>query len=206
MALFCFSLALAQDLLIVGTHPVPPFVIKTESGWEGISIDLWKDLAQKLDLRYEIREYDVPTLLKGGENGEIDVLVSLNITAVRERQLDLTHAFESTGLAIAVPMEHGGGSFSVAKRVLTPGFLITAGAVAGLLLGAGLLMWALERRDNPDEFGGGKGVLSGLFWAVETIIGYNDPRHQTPGGRALGGGLGCLRRGDPVHLYRPAVL
>jgi ABC-type amino acid transport substrate-binding protein len=97
----------------------------------------------------------------------------------------MTHAFLSTGLAIAVRPEPA--SFTAALgRALTPSFLELVGGVAVLLVGAGSLMWLVERRDNYEAFGGRDGWLAGLFWAVETVIGYNDPAHQTRLGRLLG--------------------
>src|SRR5262249_17405552 len=100
------------DKLIVGTHPVPPFVIKHDDGsFGGISVELWRILARRLGLDYEIREYSIPEMLAGGHDHEIDVLVSVNITADREDHWDLTHAFFYTGLAIAIrPSDHGGWS------------------------------------------------------------------------------------------------
>src|SRR5262249_28802690 len=88
--------------LIVGTHEVAPFVIKHKDGtFGGISIELWRAVADKLKLDYEIREYSVEEMLAGGRDHEIDALVSVNITAERENQWDLSHAFYSTGLSIA---------------------------------------------------------------------------------------------------------
>lgn len=180
------TLALADEPLIVATHPVPPFVIHGADGqWSGISIDLWRQVAADAGLSYEIRELPVPDLVPAAERGDVDVVVSLNITAERERRLDLTHAFESTGLGIATRASPP-GTLAALVAVLSPSFLGAVGAVALLLVGAGSAMWLLERRDNPDAFGGREGWLSGLFWALETVIGYNDPAHQTRAGRALG--------------------
>ncbi len=54
--------AAAQEL-VVGTRAAPPFVIEapdTERGWQGISIELWEQVAEDLDLdyRYEDRRGD----------------------------------------------------------------------------------------------------------------------------------------------------
>lgn len=181
-----FGLAGAQEPapLIVGTHPVAPFVVHREDGtWGGISIDLWKAVAEKLDLAYEIREIPVAELV-GNTSGTIDVAVSLNITPKSEAAWDMSHAFLSTGLAIAVRPQTA--SFATALgRVLTPSFLMLVGGVAVLLVGAGSMRWLIERRDEPAK-AGSDGFLSGLFWAVETVLGYNDPGHQTRVGRLLG--------------------
>ncbi len=177
--------AAAPAKLIVGTHAVPPFMIKGDDGqWSGISIDLWKQLAEQLGLTYDIVDLPVEDLVNA-THPEVDVVVSLNITAKSEEKYDLTHAFYSTGLAIAVAPKKQAWTQSVA-RVLSPTFLKLLGAVGGLLIIAGLLMWRIERRHNPEAFGGRDGWLSGLMWSVEAVIGYNDPQHQTRAGRVLG--------------------
>ncbi|MEQ1503371.1 MAG: transporter substrate-binding domain-containing protein [Myxococcota bacterium] len=171
--------------LVIGTHPVAPFVIHDpDGGWSGISIDLWKHLAEELHLTYEIRELEVKPLVTNAD-GAVDVAVSLNIAPSTEETYDMTHAFLSTGLAIAVRPQTA-SVWTALGRVLTPSFLAVAGGVAVLLVGAGSVMWLVERRDAEGPFAGSDGWLSGLFWAIETVIGYNDPAHQTRLGRTLG--------------------
>ena len=42
----------------VGVMAAPPFMMQTASGrWEGLSIELWRELAHVLDLDFEWREY-----------------------------------------------------------------------------------------------------------------------------------------------------
>src|ERR1700690_3411819 len=41
--------------LVVGTRVAPPFSMKGRDGaWEGISIDLWRHVAERLHLRYRL--------------------------------------------------------------------------------------------------------------------------------------------------------
>jgi polar amino acid transport system substrate-binding protein len=42
---------------VVGTKVAPPFAIKAEDGtWRGISIDLWRRVANQTHLRYRFQE------------------------------------------------------------------------------------------------------------------------------------------------------
>src|SRR5438552_17811610 len=85
--------------LVVGTVPVAPFIIKNADGtWSGISMDLWKEVARRLGLDYEVKEMVAADLADATKLAALDVFVSLNVSAEREAQLDLTHAFYSTGL------------------------------------------------------------------------------------------------------------
>lgn len=58
------------------------------------------------------------------------------------------------------------------------------------MFAAGVVVWLVERRCNPDHFGGPllKGLGSGLWWAAQTLstVGYGDKAPQTTGGRVLG--------------------
>lgn len=177
--------AATGERLLVGTHPIAPFVVhEPDGGWSGISIDLWKQIANDAGVAYEIREYPIRELVTNAP-GDIDVVVSMNITRSAEETFDMTHAFLSTGLAIATRPQ-APSVVDALGRVLTPTFLGLFGGVAVLLVGAGSLMWLVERRNPEGAFAGGDGWVSGLFWAVETVIGYNDPAHQTRLGRLLG--------------------
>ena len=43
--------------LVVGTKVAPPFAMKAEDGtWHGISIDLWRRIANQMHLRYRFQE------------------------------------------------------------------------------------------------------------------------------------------------------
>ena len=49
------TIAPSQSELIVGTKEAPPFAMKTPDGvWIGVSIDLWRHVADQLHLRYHI--------------------------------------------------------------------------------------------------------------------------------------------------------
>jgi polar amino acid transport system substrate-binding protein len=52
--------------LVLGLRVAPPFVMKTPDGiWTGISVELWRHLAEQLSLRYRFEETTQEGLLKG---------------------------------------------------------------------------------------------------------------------------------------------
>jgi hypothetical protein len=148
----------AKKTLVVGTHPIAPFVIKNADGtWSGISIDIWKRVAEELRLEYTIREYPVPQLLAPDETG-IDVVISVNASSKNEEHMDVTHGFYSTGLAIATRTEPKSGIAAIARKVLTLNFLKGVGILALVLFMMGTIVWLVERGKKPDEFGGQPGA------------------------------------------------
>jgi len=66
--------------LIVGIELSPPFVMKEDDRYTGMSIELWETLASRMGRTYEYREFDtVGNLINATAANEIDVAVS-NIT------------------------------------------------------------------------------------------------------------------------------
>lgn len=159
-----------QRELVIGTKQAPPFAMKAADGtWQGISIDLWQRIAGELHLHYRYaEEQTVQQLIDGVAGAKLAVAVAtLTVTADRERILDFTQSFYSTGLGIAVlsggevswqPIVHTLTSFGFAQAIL---------GLVGLALAVGFLVWFFERRHN-EHFGGGlaKGLSSGVWWST----------------------------------------
>jgi polar amino acid transport system substrate-binding protein len=177
--------------LIVGTKESPPFAIKNPDGsWRGISIELWRDIAAELGLTYELREQDLQGLLDGVKNGSLDLAVAaLSITADREKTMDFSHPFYTTGLGIAIPRGKHRDWLGLFLSFFSWQFLQVIGGLAAVLLIVGFLVWLSERRKNPQHFGGGviTGIWSGFWWAAVTMttVGYGDKAPATVLGRVL---------------------
>lgn len=156
--------------LIVGTKEAPPFAMKLADGsWTGVSIDLWRKVADAKNLRYRFVEAGtVQALIAGVANRSFDVAVAaVTVTAEREDKVDFTAPFYTTGLGIAVPATGFASWVPIIRALTSFGFLQAVLALIGLALLVGLVVWAFERRHN-EEFGGGlaKGLSSSVWWTT----------------------------------------
>ena len=90
--------------LKIGIYAEPPFVIKDSDGtYYGLSIDLWYQLADDLDLNYEFVEYNDPIgTLRALEYEEIDLSINpFSVNGARLQLFDAAQPFISSSIGIA---------------------------------------------------------------------------------------------------------
>lgn len=175
----------------VAVKEAPPFAWRDVDGeWEGLAIDLWRRVADEADLPRSVFDAArLERLLDAVAAGDADVgLGALSVTAARERRLDFTHPFFSSGLGVAVPARHeddGLGSLLASLWSRGLGWLL-GGWIVGLLVVGVLIAWA-ENRANP-AFRGDRpraAVGLGLWWTTTMALGNRGVMPQTGLGRLL---------------------
>lgn len=197
-ALLSPTMALAQNdnatsrMLRVGVINLAPLSMKTADGrWEGYSVELWQDVAARMDVPFELLEF--PTLESMQEalkQRTIDVIPSLPVGEELETVMDFSQSYLKSGLAIAVPAEEVDYAW---RRIFEAIFSFhTLKAIAFLMVLstiAGVIVWRLEKVRNSEMFGGGhiEGVGHGIWWAMVTMstVGYGDLAPKTLGGRIV---------------------
>jgi len=164
-----FTRDVTSRTIVVGVKEAPPFSMKQDGGsWDGISIELWQRIAAELHVQYRFAEEPtVKALLDKTRLGQIDVAVAaLTVTAEREREVDFAQPFFTSGLGVAVRTEAAISWTPVVRTLTSLGFLQAVGALVGLALTTGFVVWLLERRSNDDFAGGPRGIASGVWWST----------------------------------------
>lgn len=172
--------------VMVSEHP--PYMFKDNSGnWDGISIRIWRSVADELKYTYEFVELGPNAEPKSPIKGSVKLLTS--VTRRNDSLYDLSHIYHTAPLGLAnSPMMN---MSSILKSFFSKRFWTIAGVLSILLLVVGSLMYVIERKGNEKNFGGersiAKGIGSGFWWAgvTMTTIGYGDKAPVTFWGRAV---------------------
>ncbi len=181
----------AKPSLRIAVSPIAGYVQRTQSGApEGFSVDVAKRVSAKL-LREPtfVWTKNVEETLQAVQDGRVDVGVgAISVTAERERLLDFTHAYATSGLGMAVRAQPRswwgrlGASLTKGRLTIIFGFFL-------LIVVAGHLVWLAERGKDAFSDHYFPGVFEGMYWAIVTAstVGYGDKAPVKWAGRALAG-------------------
>jgi ABC-type amino acid transport substrate-binding protein len=185
--------------LTVAIRDVPPFAMLNEDGqWIGISVDLLREVKARLEnesgheIGVEFKQLSLDAMLDAVENSEVDLAAAaLTMNFEREKRMDFTHTFHTSGLGIAVGTKQRQSGWSgILDAIFSTTFLrIVAGLFLAMFVSA-VGIYLFERKHNREQFDKGwvRGISAGMWWAAVTLttVGYGDKVPRTLGGRTIG--------------------
>ncbi len=180
------------EKLRVGVTGSAPFVIKEGDEIQGISLDIWQEVAQSEGLEYElIPQKNAETSIDAIVAEELDLVIGpLSISSERFEKVDFTQPFFLAQISLLLPSQKP----TIWSRV-KPFFGIAALSSIGFILLSlfvvGNLIWLAERRRNSQQFPKEywSGVGNGMWFALVTLttVGYGDRAPVTMTGRWVAG-------------------
>jgi polar amino acid transport system substrate-binding protein len=185
--------ALAQTTPSPGTTPqnvrvvtrvLPPMVVERDGALTGFSIDLWREIAERLNLKptYHVAP-NIGALLADVKSGKAQIgVAAISVTAAREEQFDFSQPFMNAGLQIMVS---GQGKDDSALGVLgdllgllfSTTSLVWIGIATLLILIPAHLVWYLERRHPSGIIPTTSyipGIFHALYWSAATLATQSD--------------------------------
>jgi polar amino acid transport system substrate-binding protein len=144
----------AKRKLLVGVMDGPPWSMQDDDGhWSGISIDLWREIAQILDVDYEFKKYDLDGVQNAVEHGDIDVSATgLAITSERDARFDFSDPYFVFNQTVAVNADQQMGLAQVFRTTfLSVGFLNLIFAILFVTLLGAFILWFLEHKGTHLE-------------------------------------------------------
>lgn len=158
---------------------------------DGISVNLWKQIAAEQGLDYRLRTYgeNVTEAINGLAQGDIDVVVGPNsITALRAQKVRFSQPYYQAGVSI-LSESRDVGIWGRIKPLFSLQLLIGIGILVFILGIVGTLIWLAERGGSPEQFPPDppRGIANGMWCAIVTMstTGYGDLAPVTFWGRLV---------------------
>ena len=155
----------------VVTKPLEPFVVLTDRGPEGFSVDLWEDIADRYGWETEWIVVDtVGEVLDAVESGAADAgIAGISVTSEREERVDFSHAMFEGGVQILAG-DSGTGVWSQLRSVLSTSLLLFVLAVVGVIVATGHVVWLVRRHNGEAPDGYLRGVGEGMWVSAATAL------------------------------------
>lgn len=179
------------DTLVVGIYHDPPFVIKTEDNdLEGLSIELWENIADAANLSYRYEPFsDFIGILKRLEYRDIDLTVNpMDVNDFRVEKFDMTQPYFISSIGVAIPSVNRSPFATFIGNFFSRAFLKLIFLLILVIFVFGFFLWLVERRHNKFQFRPGLlGLFDGIWWSTVTMttVGYGDKSPKTNIGKAI---------------------
>ncbi len=177
--------------LKLATRLVPPFVTEENGELGGFSIELWKNIAQELDIKSEFKKTGTVTeLLNTVKSKRVDAgIAAISVTSQREQDFDFSQPIFDSGLQILVRNQgHHSSIGRLIDSLFTPALFQLLGIMLLIILIPAHIVWLVERHhkggflENSSYF---PGIFKACWWAAGTLATQAEEMPKSPWGRVM---------------------
>jgi polar amino acid transport system substrate-binding protein len=175
----------------VTTKILPPFVTEENGELGGFSIELWKKIAQELDVKSDFKKTDsIVDLLNTLKSKQADLsIAAISVTAQREKDFDFSQPIFDSGLQILVRAQgHQSSIGRLIDSLFTPAFFQLLGIMLLIILIPAHIIWLVERNhkggflENSNYF---PGIFKACWWAAATLATQAEEMPKSAWGRVM---------------------
>ena len=179
----------SDQTLQVATRVLPPFVIEENGEIFGFSIELWRSIAEQLNVKFEFKKYpNVKQLLEAVAKNQVDLgIAAISITAEREQKFDFSYPIFFSGLQILVRNTQSGAANAL-QNLLASGSILFSTTIYHVLAVATILsmimahvVWLIERNHKESMISKHyfPGIFEAFWWAITALVAQQDsnPNH-----------------------------
>lgn len=171
--------------LLVALDDAPPFSYKKGDRWTGISVDLWEEIAQSLDLNFTYVEQDFSESLGQLSNCTYDVVIpAVTISSERELLFDFSHSYMVEDVAVATNqvLSLNERTWLLIKEMLEPLLMVVS-----LIVSAAAFYFYTEKSTPLKSRHPCQSMLDSLYWSITTTstVGYGDESPKTNLGKVV---------------------
>jgi polar amino acid transport system substrate-binding protein len=182
---------ISAKTLKLATRLVPPFVTEENGELGGFSIELWKNIAQELDIKSEFKKTGTVTeLLNTVKSKRVDAgIAAISVTSQREQDFDFSQPIFDSGLQILVRNQgHHSSIGRLVDSLFTPALFQLLGIMLLIILIPAHIVWLVERNhrggflENSNYF---PGIFKACWWAAGTLATQAEEMPKSPWGRVM---------------------
>ncbi len=173
----------AQPPLRVVTSATAPFVLPRTDPPAGFSVDLWNEVARRLDRDFTWHIVRDPAqVLTSVEGNEADVAIgAIAVTQEGEQIVDFSLPYFDSGLRIMVLARYEAGVVSTLRSIpwIAIGRLLAVAIVIIFLLAN--VLWLIDRRRNREPSRGYLSTIGEELWGAMLVVATLNVERDAPG-------------------------